>query len=85
MPGEDKSLCCAVVGIDLKRPSASGLATGLALARLALMGVESTGELNGWSSPTEPCVPLLGYITGAGTWVGCCVLGGGGEADFLLR
>lgn len=62
----------------------TGLAKGLALACLELNGGESTGELKAWISPAEPCVPLLGYITGAGTCVGCCVLGGGGEADFLL-
>lgn len=26
-------------------------------------------------SPAEPCVPLLGYVTGAGTWVVCWVWG----------
>lgn len=29
-------------------------------------------------------VPLLGHFTGAGTWVGCCVLGEASETDFLL-
>lgn len=88
MPGEDKSLCCTAGGDDLERPSACGMVTGLAtelpLACLASKGVECTGGTEGWISPTEPRVPLLGHFTGAGTWVGCCVLGAAGEADFLL-
>lgn len=79
------SLSCSVL---------TGLATGLTPARLAWLGrwsggSEGGGGTGGWISPAEPCVPLLGYVTGAGTWVGCWVWRGGGggrrEADFLLR
>lgn len=60
------------------------LATKLPLACLALKQVECTGGTEGWISPAELRVPPLGYFTGAGMWVGCCVVGTAGEADFLL-
>lgn len=41
----------------------------------------------GLKSPAEPCVLLLGYVTGAGAWVGGLLSLGEGrsEADFLSR
>lgn len=53
-------------------------------ACLALKRMECTLGTEGWISPTELRVPLLGYFKGAGTWVGCCVEGVADEAYFLL-
>lgn len=46
--------------------------------------MECTLGTEGWISPTKLRVPPLGYFTGAGTWVGCCVEGVADEAYFLL-
>lgn len=62
----------------------TGLGTELPLACFELEEVERTGGSQGWISPTASLVPLLGHFTGAGTAVGCCLLGAAGEAHFLL-
>lgn len=79
-------LCSTEGRNDLERPwHGSGIGHGAATSILPLKGVEWTGENWGLDlSHQVGAVPLPGYFTGAGTWVGRCVLGEAGEADFLL-
>lgn len=49
----------------------TGLATELTVARLEWEGGVGVQKTRGWLSPAEPCVLLLGYVTGARTLVGC--------------